>query len=64
MRESYVMRLRHIRNGLARFNLRVCEECGYDLFGHEVLTVCPECGWKAVRPADHPTQTDDASPHG
>ncbi len=40
-------RVGHIRRALARYRLGVCEECGYDLFGHSGAYVCPECGTKA-----------------
>jgi hypothetical protein len=37
-------RLPSIRRALAPFGLRICEHCGYDLFGHENPQRCPECG--------------------
>jgi hypothetical protein len=44
-----INRLPSIRRALAPFGLRVCEKCGYDLFGHDEPLRCPECGW--ARPA-------------
>ena len=43
-------RVRHVRRALAAYRLGVCEECGYDLFGHSGTSVCPECG-REVEPA-------------
>jgi hypothetical protein len=39
-----INRLSSIRRALAPFGLRICEHCGYDLFGHESPQRCPECG--------------------
>lgn len=36
-------RLRHIRRALAKYGLRVCTECGYDLFGQAENHLCPRC---------------------
>lgn len=44
-------RLRTIRRALAPLGLRVCDGCGYDLFGRPEATVCPECGAATTRPA-------------
>jgi hypothetical protein len=43
-------RVKHIRAALAEYRLAVCEECGYDLFGHSEKLVCPECGTKVQQP--------------
>lgn len=40
-----INRLPTIRSALAPFGLRVCERCGYDLFGHDGSSPCSECGW-------------------
>ncbi len=37
-------RVKHIRRALARHGMRICETCGYDLFGHGEEHKCPECG--------------------
>ncbi len=42
-------RLRTVRRALGSIGLRVCEACGYDLFGHDVDSSCPECGWSEAR---------------
>lgn len=38
-------RLRSIRRALASMGLRICEKCGYDLFGTPDARNCPECGY-------------------
>ena len=40
-----INRLPTIRRALAPFGQRVCEQCGYDLFGHDGSSSCPECDW-------------------
>ena len=39
-----INRLPGIRRALASYGLRICENCGYDLFGHDDPPRCPECG--------------------
>lgn len=43
-------RLPSIRRALARYGLRVCQQCGYDLFGHTDASRCPECGTDSPAP--------------
>ena len=33
-----------VRDGLAAIGVRACRQCGYDLFGLEQSSTCPECG--------------------
>ncbi len=45
-------RLRSVRRALARYGLRVCECCGYDLFGLTGGLRCPECGRDIAKDLD------------
>ena len=44
-------RLHSLRVALRPIGVRICENCGYDLFVHVGATRCPECG---VSNAEHP----------